>query len=324
VIHHTFQTNVDCVVVRKVNGAWVMEDHWSTGFVITVTDISRGGTDDIKEWAADRVGGVTTVRFVRLLDTGDKNDLPYVVSGPAQLVLAFHATSDDYILHTSAKLVSMTLKFGTTIEPYVINSLHVVHGIVMSVAFLCLLPAGVVIPRYVSKQKAWWFPAHWLIQTTGLVLVFAGFGVGVGMNTNGHFSTTSRTLGFHSISGAIAMLMLVFQACLGIFTCTCGRFQQLATGHDLIPRVVPEQIHWWVGRLSLLVGLVCVFLGLYEESVYGFVYVGVVLYLVGVCVLIVLSEMYSRASQIRIAEKAANEPTEMFVVAGDGSAYVKM
>jgi hypothetical protein len=61
----------------------------------TLPDTSRGGTDDIEDFAGTQREGVTTVEFTRLLDTGDPLDSA-LRPGDGNKLVWMYARTDDY------------------------------------------------------------------------------------------------------------------------------------------------------------------------------------------------------------------------------------
>jgi hypothetical protein len=285
--------NVDVLLFRQVGGVWTARDDWSTGFVATAADTSFGGRNDILDWGADRANGVTTVRFIRLLDTGDVNDLPFLGVGQTSMTLAFHATLDDYVLHTSAALVTMNLAGGITIQPATVDTATLVHASLCIVAFACLLVLGSFLPRYTPKKKAWWFFGHWLVQGIGAALGVAGAVVGYAM-TPVHFNLNSVSKGGHAILGTVVFGGLILQLVIGLISSANSRYRQLVGWEYPTPRLFPEITHWWLGRIVLASGIIAILMGCYESNVYAFVYVCFALYLCGLIVFIVLMEIYVR------------------------------
>ncbi|KAG8835663.1 hypothetical protein FRC17_001852 [Serendipita sp. 399] len=89
------------------------------------------------------------------------------------------------------------------------------HGILMTVAFLILLPFGALQARLLRTivPGKWWFGAHWIIQwPITAVLIIVGFALAVdevGDLRTGQFSST------HKKWGLVIVLLYVVQCILG-------------------------------------------------------------------------------------------------------------
>lgn len=96
-------------------------------------DTSVGGTNDILASAGSESGGVTVIKYVRSLDTGDVNDKVIsntgihvtnmsLMTGDMSCILAYNPTSDDRtIYHGQSNRVQLTINFftgGTSRDPY--------------------------------------------------------------------------------------------------------------------------------------------------------------------------------------------------------------
>ena len=73
--------------------------------------------------------------------------------------------------------------------------------------------------------------------------------------------------GAHAVLGVIALAWVVFQAALGVYTKLHWDKQFRSTAAIPEPRVFPDKIHWFSGYALPVIGLVNVFLGLYDWGV---------------------------------------------------------
>ncbi|KAG8952550.1 hypothetical protein FRC03_012104 [Tulasnella sp. 419] len=92
----------------------------------------------------------------------------------------------------------------------------VIHGILMAVGFLILLPFGALIPRYTRTIPALqnkWFTAHWVVQfLLSSPLIFAGWALGyqhVGDSGRHYFSDS------HKRAGLALLVLYLVQITLG-------------------------------------------------------------------------------------------------------------
>jgi len=93
--------NADIIIGFVADGKTELVDTFSTGmFGPHPEDTSRGGTDDIIEFAGTEEDGYTTIEFVRKLVTGDSNDNP-VAQGTNQIIWAYGRGDNLQIVHAA-------------------------------------------------------------------------------------------------------------------------------------------------------------------------------------------------------------------------------
>lgn len=176
-----------------------------------------------------------------------------------------------------------------------------VHAALCISSFCGLLIVGTFLPRYIPKKKAVWFFSHWLTQGLGSIIAVCGVVFGFVM-TPIHFDTSSLSRGGHAILGMVVFILLLLQIVLGIVSSSGGRYEQYVGWKYPLPRLFPELMHWWNGRLLLVGAAIAAFMGFFDESVYAFVYVGFAVYLCAVVAFIVLMEMYTRAAAVAVQQ----------------------
>ncbi|KAG8941717.1 hypothetical protein FRC03_004045 [Tulasnella sp. 419] len=98
----------------------------------------------------------------------------------------------------------------------------VTHGILMSLAFLVLLPIGALIPRYTRTVPALqnkWFTAHWIVQfLISSPLIFAGWALAyqhVGKSGRKHFEDPHQKAGLALL--VLYLVQIVFGAIIHFF-----------------------------------------------------------------------------------------------------------
>ncbi|MEW5318803.1 MAG: hypothetical protein WDW38_009990 [Sanguina aurantia] len=142
-----------------------------------------------------------------------------------------------------------------------------VHGLLMSIAWGLLLPLGTFMPAHrwllgdvkVGKT-ALWFILHLAFQLSGFVVFVAGFVVCVL-----HFDVGSMPSGgvgkAHAYMGWALMGLASLQMIGGA----------IRPGHDSRLRSFWNPIHHNLGRISILIGWVMIYLGIwiYSVSIYG-------------------------------------------------------
>jgi len=87
------------------------------------------------------------------------------------------------------------------------------HAILASVAFLIVIPLGVLIPRYLRTfTNLWWYP-HWLLNFfVGAPLVYAAWGMAARARHLSHFP-----LDHHKRVGFAILSLYTAQLLLGVF-----------------------------------------------------------------------------------------------------------
>ncbi len=93
--------DADMVLGFVKDGKTIVADHFSTGsYGPHSPDIELGGTDDILEFGGRESGGYTVIEFKRLLDTGDKYDLP-VSKGINKIIWSYGLDDQSERKHVS-------------------------------------------------------------------------------------------------------------------------------------------------------------------------------------------------------------------------------
>lgn len=121
------------------------------------------------------------------------------------------------------------------------------HAGLMILAF-CIMLTGAIIARFM-KKKAWWFKVHRSLGITGAILVVLGLfaeALQISLMGRPHFTVP------HSWIGIVAVGFAVLTLALGLVQ---TRVRKLAT------RL--RGPHRWSGRLTLLLMLINIVLGLY-------------------------------------------------------------
>ncbi|KAJ3177644.1 hypothetical protein HDU87_004397 [Geranomyces variabilis] len=130
------------------------------------------------------------------------------------------------------------------------------HGLIMGIAWGVLAPAAVLIARFgKAAMGVWWFRVHAGIFAAVVILTYVAFVlVYESIGSDGtHFSVSDN--GAHVILGLIVLILAAPQALLGIIIDRLYNPERKATPfHDLI--------HHHLGRLTLLVALVNIPLGI--------------------------------------------------------------
>eukprot|EP00004_Rigifila_ramosa_P019918 TRINITY_DN5133_c0_g1_i2.p1 TRINITY_DN5133_c0_g1~~TRINITY_DN5133_c0_g1_i2.p1 ORF type:complete len:185 (-),score=37.05 TRINITY_DN5133_c0_g1_i2:62-616(-) len=100
------------MLIAGVDSGPYAHDTWSETESQPTLDTNRGGKDDLLESSALEEDGVTVVKFVRLLDTGDASDNPIILGRASDLGAAFHSSSDNWAREHSWFSLSLALELG--------------------------------------------------------------------------------------------------------------------------------------------------------------------------------------------------------------------
>lgn len=98
-----FHQGTNFIIGYVENGQLSIQDAYGLGDIGHVSDEILGGFDDILESAGSESEGNTTIEFMIPLDSGDQYDKPLELNQTYTIIVASHATADDFISwHTEA------------------------------------------------------------------------------------------------------------------------------------------------------------------------------------------------------------------------------
>lgn len=149
----------------------------------------------------------------------------------------------NYFLNTYD--VKMSINYDTLIQ---------VHGSLMSIAFLILLPIGILLALFGKSMGRKWFVMHWIfngilagscIFVSFIIVIYAH----VKYNLTTHFS-----FNFHSIFGLIIVLLVYIQISAGIIVHFYDRTK-------ILERLILI-FHKIFGRLIFIFGIINIYYGL--------------------------------------------------------------
>jgi hypothetical protein len=137
---------------------------------------------------------------------------------------------------------------------------RVAHGVLASLAFVILFPAGSILIRLASFPGLWL--VHGIFQIFAFVVYIAAFALGVWM-TNQAPSRVNLIGRYHPIIGIVLFAVLFMQPVLGLI----HHFQFKKYGR----RTFWSYGHLWLGRLLIPIGIINGGLGLLlaTETGYG-------------------------------------------------------
>jgi hypothetical protein len=165
------------------------------------------------------------------------------------------------------------------------------HGCVMIIAFVGLMPIGILILRFVNSVK--W---HGLHQAFSAVVALIGIAIGVYCGTM--YNRSKNFNSTHQILGAVITVAMVAQFALGYMHHRIYKKTMAPT------KLAP--IHVWLGRVIIPAGIINAFLGfpLALNFKYDFALIGLVL-LVAIIILPCLFLCWRRNLRKRLVELEA-------------------
>jgi hypothetical protein len=117
------------------------------------------------------------------------------------------------------------------------------HGILASLAFLILFPAGSILIRIASFPGLWW--VHGLFQVFSYLLFIAAFGAGVWLVKNAPVSLIGS---YHPAIGIVLFCLLFFQPILGwMHHIQFKKYKR---------RTIWSYGHLWLGRTLIPLGMI--------------------------------------------------------------------
>ena len=123
------------------------------------------------------------------------------------------------------------------------------HGFFMIVAWCLLMLPGMWLARYFKVQMPKWFTYHWRIQAVAFVFMLVGF-VLAWVALSGRIDTSP-----HGLIGFTVVFAMTAQVVLGYLS-------NALWFEGKPPHWYPDKMHWWLGRLAGILGLVNLFFGI--------------------------------------------------------------
>eukprot|EP00029_Vermamoeba_vermiformis_P009811 TRINITY_DN5025_c0_g1_i1.p1 TRINITY_DN5025_c0_g1~~TRINITY_DN5025_c0_g1_i1.p1 ORF type:complete len:918 (+),score=220.33 TRINITY_DN5025_c0_g1_i1:175-2928(+) len=252
------------------NNSTVVHDRTAVKEEMPVLDTSlSNGADDVTNAQAytEVIGGATftVITFTRQLVTDDPNDVALIdgEGTPTYLMWAYGSDNsvngDRFDRHVDAGSEQLNFFDGCIAAPRLLGyALEKTHGMLMVIGWFCFLPIGMFASRYMKTMTPRWFPTHVALQTIGVAIIIVSFIIIV-VDHGGRIH-----VGAHQIIGVIVFGLTLSMPILGIIS------DKMFDPKRKSAPVFPDQIHWWVGRLTFLIAIVNVFLGIWMFSVYSF------------------------------------------------------
>eukprot|EP00236_Picocystis_salinarum_P003220 CAMPEP_0183829804 /NCGR_PEP_ID=MMETSP0807_2-20130328/3603_1 /TAXON_ID=88271 /ORGANISM="Picocystis salinarum, Strain CCMP1897" /LENGTH=626 /DNA_ID=CAMNT_0026075093 /DNA_START=87 /DNA_END=1967 /DNA_ORIENTATION=+ len=201
--------------------------------------------------------GLTTVYFTREVENGGQVALELSEEG-MPLIFASGDTSD--LVHHGSSRGAVQVNFESSeIEQQAVagSTDRKSHGILMAVAWICMLPLGGAVGKLIQKMRRspcickLLFYTHAILQLFGLVIATAGFAVAVGKFDAG----ISKVPYGHGTIGVIVMALTFFQPINALVRPDAALMKTR--------RRVWEFVHASTGKCALLLGAFNVFTGIH-------------------------------------------------------------
>ncbi|KAK8144545.1 hypothetical protein G3M48_005662 [Beauveria asiatica] len=157
------------------------------------------------------------------------------------------------------------------------------HAALMTLAILVLFPLGIVLLR-VGRWASW----HGVNQAVALIIVLAGFGMGIA--TSAHYNRSKKFNSAHQIIGFLVVAFLLGQFTLGVMHHLEYRQTRAPTKYG--------KIHVWLGNGVLLLAVF--------NMLYGYFFAMNYAAALGLCITVMvlcLAALFFSIRQIRAAKK---------------------
>lgn len=213
---------------------------------------------DVKVESVEQVDGRAVVKLSRALVSSDtSNDVNF--DQPMYLLYAWHdsaASLSSQHTQSGASSERISLYDGGVIavDAPLTNAYWQLHAVIMLVAWAVLPLPIVVLARYLKPVGQPWFTWHRALGFGVVILGVIGLCVAVvhhelGLRVSSHFVSA------HGIVGLIVVVLAVAQAVIGYLA-----DKMWSVDRKGVP-IWPDKVHWMLGRVLALLGIVAVFLG---------------------------------------------------------------
>ncbi|KAK6918219.1 Cytochrome b561/ferric reductase transmembrane [Dillenia turbinata] len=192
---------------------------------------------------------------------------PFVVIFKSRLYMAFqlkfdyHVTQERVVLAFSSKYpdhhrltthddrTTILVDFSKASAPATphFQNIKTSHGVLGTLGWGFLLPAGAIIARYLKHKDPLWYYLHTCIQFIGFIIVLAAVVLGTKL-----YKETRAQVAGHRAIGIITLVLSVLQM-MAFF---------LRPNKDAKFRRHWNLYHHWFGRIALLLGVVNIVIGM--------------------------------------------------------------
>ena len=170
-------------------------------------DTDQGGTNDILSFGGREINGITTIEFIRKLDTKDEKDNPIPINGTLKIIWGIGDSDSFNSMHSRVGYGTITISTGETSskEP---SQLWLYHAILMTLSVCGMIAA------WVSQYRKRWKPFlkfHIYVMTASVIIGTVGLILGyimVESGTGEHMRVLHSWIGVLAIIGSFAALAL--------------------------------------------------------------------------------------------------------------------
>eukprot|EP01097_Dermamoeba_algensis_P005564 TRINITY_DN3535_c0_g1_i1.p1 TRINITY_DN3535_c0_g1~~TRINITY_DN3535_c0_g1_i1.p1 ORF type:complete len:537 (-),score=96.12 TRINITY_DN3535_c0_g1_i1:120-1730(-) len=135
--------NADIILCRIFDDGTVeVRDSYALDVGVPTLDVELGGTDDITKKSGETINGMTTVKFSRPVNSGDKWDKP-IRNEAQKVIFAFNALTKDLLYHGPTRssqkyinLLSVKTVQDTTDALLIISAIAIGVGILIAIVVL--------------------------------------------------------------------------------------------------------------------------------------------------------------------------------------------
>ncbi|KAH7026047.1 uncharacterized protein B0I36DRAFT_329768 [Microdochium trichocladiopsis] len=182
------------------------------------------------------------------------------------------------------------------------------HAVIMVLCFVGLLPFGTFVLRLGG-----WVRAHAAVQGFAGVLVIVG--AGLGMSMSGMYNRSRNFNTPHQIIGLFVFIFVLGQFTLGLVNHRAFKKTQQKT------KLAP--VHVWLGRLTILLGIINAFLGftLSQAVFYNYILAGLVLFIFPLLAVILVLKKCVQKRMGSSSSSDNNKPGEDGDNANGGGGY---
>lgn len=266
-------------------------------------DTDVGGTNDILNFTGrnEQRGGQNWMVFsyTRKLVTGDRNDFDLDPTKTTFLMWSIGPTNGvDYssgVFQQHADRGTAPVNFfGGCVPPpnQRGEQLRRTHAMIMIVGWTLLLYTGIYVARYMKGVTTKWFVIHVVYQSIGVAVILTGFIII-------YVALGAQVIGVHHLFGLVVFILTELQPFIGLLA------DRLFDPKRKKVPVFPDQVHWWVGRIAMLLAAVTIFLGINQfipNVIPAFVFYGAY---IGLCLGILI------ASEVQVGQVHESDVFEM-------------
>ncbi|MCK5772387.1 MAG: hypothetical protein KAH57_01230, partial [Thermoplasmata archaeon] len=262
-------------------------------------DTDQGGTNDILSFGGREINGVTTIEFVRKLDTGDDMDNPIPKNGTVKIIWGVGGSDSFDNMHTRVGYGTIDIASGETSNEEPV-SLWPLHAIFMT------LGVGGMITAWVSQYRKKWrsfLKYHIYVMSGSVVMGAIGLALGYYMVESG---TGVHLRVLHSWLGGIAILAAFAALGLGLY------FKYTRVMKHKRPTI---KVHKYVGRVGAGSFILVAGMGFYQAIIVNeqepeLWFIGVMalslLVLVGIITFLIVKGKRTTANKIDPSPEKAN------------------